>query len=61
MNITSKIVALSSAVAFALQIALALLMLRYFSPEEVDMFSVISQIGGGELPWHWRKRLCDCW
>jgi len=28
MNITSKIIALSSAVAFALQIALALLMLR---------------------------------
>ena len=45
MNIISKIVALSSAVAFALQIALALLMLRYFSPEEVGMFSVISQIG----------------
>ena len=45
MNITSKIVALSSAVAFALQIALALLMLRYFSPEEVGMFTVISQIG----------------
>jgi len=45
MNITSKIVALSSAVAFTLQIALALLMLRYFSPEEVGIFSVISQIG----------------
>ena len=45
MNINSKIVALSSAVAFALQIALALLMLRYFSPEEVGVFSVISQIG----------------
>jgi len=45
MNITSKIVALSSALAFALQIALALLMLRYFSPEEVGVFSVISQIG----------------
>ena len=45
MNITSKIVALSSAVAFALQIALALLMLRYFSPKEVGTFSVISQIG----------------
>jgi len=45
MNITSKIVALSSAVAFALQIALALLMLRYFLPEEVGVFSVISQIG----------------
>ena len=45
MNITSKIVALSSVVAFGLQIALALLMLRYFSPEEVGMFSMISQIG----------------
>jgi len=45
MNITSKIVALSSAAAFTLQIALALLMLRYFSPEEVGVFSVISQIG----------------
>jgi hypothetical protein len=45
MNITSKIVALSSAVAFALQISLAFLMLRYFSPEEVGTFSVISQIG----------------
>ena len=45
MNTTSKIVALSSAVAFALQIVLALLMLRYFSPEEVGVFSVISQIG----------------
>jgi hypothetical protein len=45
MNITSKIVALSIAIAFALQVALALLMLRYFSPEEVGMFSVISQIG----------------
>jgi hypothetical protein len=41
MNITSKIVALSSAVAFALQTTLALLMLRYFSPEEVGIFSVI--------------------
>ncbi len=45
MNITSNIVALSSAVAFALQTTLALLMLRYFSPEEVGIFSVISQIG----------------
>jgi len=45
MNITSKVVALSSAVAFALQIALALLMLRYFSPEAVGTFTVISQIG----------------
>jgi hypothetical protein len=45
MNPTSKIVALSSAIAFGLQIALALLMLRYFSPKEVGTFSVISQIG----------------
>ena len=45
MNITSKIVALSSAVAFGLQIALALLMSRYFPPEEAGTFSVISQIG----------------
>jgi hypothetical protein len=45
MNPTSKIVALSSAIAFGLQIALALLMLRYFSPDEVGTFSVISQIG----------------
>ena len=45
MNITSQIVTVSSAAAFAFQIALALLMLRYFPPEEVGMFSVISQIG----------------
>ena len=45
MNPTSKIVALTSSIAFGLQIALALLMLRYFSPEEVGTFSVISQIG----------------
>ncbi len=45
MNITSKIVALSSALAFALQISLALLMLRNISPEAVGIFSVISQIG----------------
>jgi len=45
MNLTSNIVALSSAIAFALQISLALLMLRYFSPKEVGTFSVISQIG----------------
>lgn len=45
MNPTSKIVAFSNILAFALQIALALLMLRHFSPEEVGEFSVISQIG----------------
>ena len=38
-------VALSSAVAFATQVAFALLMLRLFSPQEVGEFSVISQIG----------------
>ena len=42
---TSLVVALSSAVAFATQVAFALLMLRLFSPQEVGEFSVISQIG----------------
>ncbi len=42
---TSRVVALSSAVTFATQIAFALLMLRLFSPQEVGEFSVISQIG----------------
>ena len=42
---TSHVVALSSAVAFATQVAFALLMLRLFSPQEVGEFSVISQIG----------------
>jgi uncharacterized membrane protein YqaE (UPF0057 family) len=42
---TSRVVALSSAVAFATQVAFALLMLRLFSPKEVGEFSVISQIG----------------
>ena len=41
---TSRIVALSSAVAFATQVAFALLMLRLFTPQEVGEFSVISQI-----------------
>lgn len=45
MNNISKIIALSSSLAFALQIALAFLMLRYFSPYEVGAFSVLSQIG----------------
>ena len=42
---TSRVVAVSSAVAFATQVAFALLMLRLFSPQEVGEFSVISQIG----------------
>jgi len=42
---TSGVVALSSAVAFATQVAFALLMLRLFTPQEVGEFSVISQIG----------------
>ena len=51
MNITSKIIALSSAVAFALQIALALLMLRYFPPEEVGMFLSSAKLDFFGLPW----------
>jgi hypothetical protein len=42
---TSRVVALSSAVAFATQVAFALLMLRLFTPQEMGEFSVISQIG----------------
>ena len=42
---TSRVVALSSAAAFATQVAFALLMLRLFTPQEVGEFSVISQIG----------------
>ena len=42
---TSRVIALSSAAAFATQVAFALLMLRLFSPQEVGEFSVISQIG----------------
>jgi uncharacterized membrane protein YqaE (UPF0057 family) len=45
MSSTSRVVALSSAVAFATQVTFALLMLRLFSPQEVGEFSVISQIG----------------
>lgn len=41
----SHTVALSSALAFGIQIAFALLMLRLFTPEEVGEFSVLSQIG----------------
>jgi hypothetical protein len=42
---TSRVVAVSSAIAFATQVAFALLMLRWFTPQEVGEFSVISQIG----------------
>jgi uncharacterized membrane protein YqaE (UPF0057 family) len=42
---TSRVVALSSMLAFATQVAFALLMLRLFTPQEVGEFSVISQIG----------------
>jgi hypothetical protein len=45
VNTTSRVVAISSAVAFATQVAFALLMLRLFSPQEVGEYSVISQIG----------------
>jgi uncharacterized membrane protein YqaE (UPF0057 family) len=45
LSSTSHVVALSSAVAFATQVAFALLMLRLFTPQEVGEFSVISQIG----------------
>ena len=41
---TSHTVALASAVAFATQVAFALLMLRWFAPQDVGEFSVISQI-----------------
>ena len=42
---TSRVVALSSMLAFATQVAFALLMLRLFTPQELGEFSVISQIG----------------
>jgi hypothetical protein len=45
LSSTTHVVALSSMVAFATQVAFALLMLRLFSPQEVGEFSVISQIG----------------
>jgi uncharacterized membrane protein YqaE (UPF0057 family) len=41
---TSHTVALASAVAFATQVAFALLMLRWFAPQDVGEFSVVSQI-----------------
>ena len=42
----SHTVALASLVAFATQVAFALLMLRLFTPEEVGEFSVLSQMCG---------------
>jgi len=42
---TSRVIALSSAVAFGTQVLFALITLRLFSPQEVGEFSVISQIG----------------
>jgi uncharacterized membrane protein YqaE (UPF0057 family) len=45
LSSTSHVVAVSSMVAFATQVAFALLMLRWFTPQEVGEFSVISQIG----------------
>lgn len=45
LSSTSRVVALSSMLAFATQVAFALLMLRLFTPQEVGEFSVISQIG----------------
>ncbi len=42
---TSRTIALASLIAFATQVAFALLMLRLFTPQEVGEFSVISQIG----------------
>ena len=42
---TSRVIALSSAVAFGTQVLFALMTLRLFSPQEVGEFSVISQIG----------------
>jgi uncharacterized membrane protein YqaE (UPF0057 family) len=44
LSSTSRVVVLSSMVAFATQVAFALLMLRLFTPQEVGEFSVISQI-----------------
>ncbi len=41
---TSQIVALASLLSFGTQVVFALLMLRWFTPQEVGEFSVISQI-----------------
>lgn len=44
INNTSQTVALASALSFGTQVVFALLMLRWFTPQEVGEFSVISQI-----------------
>ena len=44
LNNTSQTVALASLVSFGTQVVFALLMLRWFTPQEVGEFSVISQI-----------------
>ncbi len=41
---TSQTVALASLLSFGTQVVFALLMLRWFTPQEVGEFSVISQI-----------------
>lgn len=41
---TSQTVALASAISFGTQVVFALLMLRWFTPQEVGEFSVVSQI-----------------
>ena len=44
LNNTSQTVALASLLSFGTQVVFALLMLRWFTPQEVGEFSVISQI-----------------
>ena len=44
LSSTSKSVALASVLSFGTQVVFALLMLRWFTPQEVGEFSVISQI-----------------
>jgi O-antigen/teichoic acid export membrane protein len=44
LNSTSQTVALASLLSFGTQVVFALLMLRWFTPQEVGEFSVISQI-----------------
>jgi len=44
LSSTSKTVALASVLSFGTQVVFALLMLRWFTPQEVGEFSVISQI-----------------
>lgn len=44
LSSTSKTVALASVLSFGTQVVFALLMLRWFTPQEVGEFSVISQV-----------------